>query len=38
MANENNALSAAKRNKQDEFYTQLTDVEKELRHYRYFSR
>ena len=34
MANENNALSAAKRNKQDEFYTQLTDVEKELRHYR----
>jgi hypothetical protein len=34
MANENNALSAAKRNKQDEFYTQLVDVEEELRHYR----
>lgn len=34
MANENNALSTAKRNKQDEFYTQLVDVEKELRHYR----
>lgn len=34
MANENNALSAAKRNKQDEFYTQLTDIERELRHYR----
>lgn len=27
-------LSAAKRAKNDEFYTQLTDIEKELRHYR----
>lgn len=34
MANENSALNAAKRNKQDEFYTQLADVENELRHYR----
>jgi len=34
MANENIALSAAKRNKQDEFYTQLVDIERELRYYR----
>lgn len=27
-------LSNAKRNREDEFYTQLTDVEKELKHYR----
>ena len=27
-------LGAAKRAKNDEFYTQLTDIEKELRHYR----
>ena len=32
MSNTN--LSAAKRAKNDEFYTQLTDIEKELRHYR----
>lgn len=34
MANENSGLHAAKRNKKDEFYTQLTDIERELRHYR----
>ena len=28
------ALAQANRNKKDEFYTQLVDVEKELRHYR----
>jgi len=27
-------LHAAKQNKKDEFYTQLTDIEKELKHYR----
>lgn len=32
MANKN--LSAAKRNKNDEFYTQLNDIENELKHYR----
>ena len=30
----NRSLHAANRAKQDEFYTQLTDIEKELRHYR----
>ena len=30
----NKSLSAAIKNKQDEFYTQLTDIEKELRYYR----
>lgn len=30
----NKALGAAKGAKQDEFYTQLTDIEKELRYYR----
>jgi hypothetical protein len=34
MANENSALHTAKRNKKDEFYTQLVDIERELRHYR----
>lgn len=34
MANKNTMLGAAKTNKKDEFYTQLTDIEKELRHYR----
>ena len=29
----NKQLNKAKRDKQDEFYTQLTDIEKELRHY-----
>lgn len=30
----NSTLSAAKNAKNDEFYTQLTDIEKELRHYK----
>ena len=34
MANENRPLNTAKRNKKDEFYTQLVDIERELRHYR----
>ena len=34
MANENSGLQAAKRNKKDEFYTQLADIEREMRHYR----
>ena len=29
----NKLLTKAKRNKKDEFYTQLSDIEKELRHY-----
>ena len=34
MANSN--LTNAKRAKNDEFYTQLSDIEKELRHYKEF--
>lgn len=34
MANENSLLHQAKRNKKDEFYTQLEDVEREMRHYK----
>lgn len=34
MANENRGLHTAKRNKRDEFYTQIVDIERELRHYR----
>ncbi|MET0776803.1 MAG: adenine-specific methyltransferase EcoRI family protein [Pseudomonas mandelii] len=34
MANENSGLNTAKRNKKDEFYTQISDIENELRHYR----
>ncbi len=34
MANENSGLQSAKRNKKDEFYTQIVDVEREMRHYR----
>jgi len=30
----NSSLHSAKREKNDEFYTQLTDIEKELRHYK----
>lgn len=30
----NSSLNAAKRAKKDEFYTQLTDIEKEMKHYR----
>lgn len=32
----NKGLGAAKAGKKDEFYTQLTDIEKELQHYRSF--
>jgi len=34
MANENKFLHEANRAKKDEFYTQLTDIEKEMRHYK----
>ena len=34
MANKNSNLHTAKREKNDEFYTQLTDIEKELCHYK----
>ena len=34
MANAN--LTNAKKAKNDEFYTQLTDIEKEIRHYKDF--
>ena len=34
MANKNAGLNAAGKAKKDEFYTQLTDIEKEMRHYR----
>jgi hypothetical protein len=33
-AKTNSWLTAAKANKQDEFYTQLSDIENELRHFR----
>ena len=32
--NINNGLNRARDNKKDEFYTQLSDIEKEIRHYR----
>jgi len=35
MANANRGLHSAKRNKKDEFYTQIVDIERELRHYRH---
>lgn len=34
MPNKNPLLRNAKRNKRDEFYTQIGDIERELRHYR----
>jgi hypothetical protein len=34
MANENSGLHLAKLNKKDEFYTQISDIEREMRHYR----
>lgn len=34
MANENSGLHSAKRNKKDEFYTQIVDIEREMSHYR----
>ena len=30
----NQNLKAARKSKKDEFYTQLSDIEKELKHYR----
>ncbi|MBR6044106.1 MAG: adenine-specific methyltransferase EcoRI family protein [Ruminococcus sp.] len=36
MANNNEALSKANKAKKDEFYTQLVDIENELRHYKPF--
>ena len=30
----NNNLAKAKKNKNDEFYTQLVDIENELKHYK----
>jgi len=36
MASKNTNLHNAKRVKNDEFYTQLTDIEKEMRHYKDF--
>lgn len=38
MANNNATLGAAKVGKKDEFYTQLSDIEKELVHYREYFR
>lgn len=35
MVNRNKILSTAKANKKDEFYTQLSDIENELRHYKH---
>ena len=38
MANNNTLLGVAKASKKDEFYTQLSDIEKELVHYRAYFR
>lgn len=35
MSNLNSNLHQAKANKQDEFYTQLSDIERELKHYKH---
>ncbi len=34
MANSNTDLHKAKKSKKDEFYTQLSDIERELKHYK----
>ena len=34
MPNRNQLLHTATRNKRDEFYTQLKDIENEIKHYR----
>jgi len=34
MPNKNDLLKKATKSKKDEFYTQLSDIEKELRHYK----
>ena len=36
MANKNTSLHSAKKAKNDEFYTQLSDIEKEMAHYKDF--
>ena len=36
MANDNSGFTKAAKAKKDEFYTQLTDIEKEMRRYRAF--
>ena len=36
MASKNTNLHSAKKAKNDEFYTQLSDIEKEMRHYKDF--
>lgn len=38
MANDNRLLNKASVNKKDEFYTQLTDIEKEMRYYKAYFR
>ena len=38
MANDNKSLSKANKAKKDEFYTQLVDIENELKHYKDFFR
>ncbi len=38
MANNNKSLSNANKAKKDEFYTQLSDIENELRHYKHHFR
>lgn len=38
MANDNSGFGKAARNKKDEFYTQLTDIEKEMRYYKAYFR
>lgn len=38
MAVTNKDFQQAMRNKKDEFYTQLTDIEKEMKHYKDFFR
>lgn len=38
MANTNKVLNKAGVAKKDEFYTQLTDIEKEMRYYREYLR
>ena len=34
LKDKNQSLHKAKGSKQDEFYTQLSDIEKELKHYK----
>ena len=34
MGNKNKGLTKAKKDKKDEFYTQLSDIERELKNYK----